>query len=125
MGESAGIIGEYVVRLAGDCCGDLEGVLEIPREIIESLFGFVGPGGGNGECVQKVPEQKVDDFRSETFPADVFDDGEGVPCAREFARMCICKDLKIQCALVSDPVADDQIKDYVGIEKEADDLPYF
>jgi len=114
-----------VVCLASNCCGDLEGIFKIPREVIESLFGFVGSGGRDGECVQKVPEQKMDGFRSESFPADVFDDGEGVPCAREFARMCICKVLKSQRVLVPVPVADDQIKDGVGIEEEADHLPYF
>lgn len=114
-----------MVCLAGNGCGDLEGFFEIPSEVIESLFGFVGSGGGDGECVQKVPEQKVDGFRSEPFPGYGFDDGEGVPCAGEFARVSVCKALKSQRALVPVPVADDQIKDDVGIEEEADHLPYF
>ena len=106
-----------MVCLASNGCGDLEGIFEIPREVVESSFGFVGSGGGDGECVQKVLEQKVDSFRSESFPADVFDDGEGVPCARKFARMCIYKTLKSERTLVPVPVADDQIKDDVGIEE--------
>ena len=53
-----------MVCLASNGCGDLEDIFEIPREVIESLFGFVCSGGGDGECVQKVPEQKVDGFRS-------------------------------------------------------------
>ena len=96
----------------------------IAIEKVEGSLRLFSSRGGDHEGVQEIFDEDVSCFGSKFLPSNVLDDGERVPGARKPAGVRVGVFLKRQGALVTRPLADDQIENNVGIQKQADHLPY-